>query len=79
MKKIALLLACLLVLNAACALADDAAQQPVEYRSGDYYYCLLDDGTAEITDYKGWDSELTVPANLDGYAVTSIGDFAFYD
>lgn len=45
---------------------------------GDYKYRVLPDGTAEITDYLGQDSELTIPSEIDGYRVTSIGNNAFF-
>ncbi len=45
--------------------------------SGDFEYEILDDGTAEITDYTGSAETLEIPATLDGYTVTSIGDEAF--
>ncbi|MCD7796176.1 MAG: leucine-rich repeat domain-containing protein [Clostridiales bacterium] len=45
--------------------------------SGDFEYEVLDDGTAEITDYTGSVTELTIPSTLDGYTVTSIGNYAF--
>ncbi|MFR8012121.1 MAG: leucine-rich repeat protein [Clostridia bacterium] len=50
---------------------------PLSVESGDFYYTVLDDGTAEITDYTGSVTELTIPAEIDGYRVTSIGDSAF--
>lgn len=46
--------------------------------SGDFEYVVLEDGTAEITDYTGTAADLTIPSELDGYAVTQIGDRAFY-
>ena len=46
--------------------------------SVDFEYEILSDGTAEITAYKGSAAELTIPSELDGYMVTSIGDRAFY-
>ena len=70
MKK--LLSACLCLLLCASfvpALAEEA----------NYQYALLDDGTAEIVEYRGNDQTLEIPAVLDGYSVTSIGDSAFYD
>ena len=73
MKKLLCLLMLLLCL---CALA--AAEEPVEYTSGDYKYVLLEDGTAEITDYLGTAAELVVPDTLSGYKVTSIGAYTFY-
>ncbi len=45
--------------------------------SGDFEYTVLDDGTAEITAYSGSAAELTIPSELDGYTVTSIGRRAF--
>lgn len=45
--------------------------------SGDFTYTVLSDGTAEITNYTGSATELTIPSQLDGYTVTSIGDFIF--
>ena len=47
--------------------------------SGNYQYTLFDDGMAEITKYTGKETELMVPAELDGHAVTSIGNRAFYE
>ena len=54
-----------------------AADEPTVYNSGDYKYVLLEDGTAEITDYTGKAAQLTLPTTLDGFSVTSIGDSAF--
>ena len=34
-------------------------------------------GTAEITDYFGSATNLTIPSTIDGYKVTSIGSMAF--
>lgn len=42
-------------------------------KSGDYQYILLTDGTAELTNYTAYAEFLTVPAQIDGHAVTSIG------
>ncbi len=46
---------------------------------GDYSYKILSDGTAEITGYSGSDTCLTIPNEINGYTVTSIGDSAFSD
>lgn len=76
MKKwMTLFLVLLLTAVMFCALAEE---EPVEYTRGDYKYILLEDGTAEITDYTGKAEELTVPGELDGYCVSSIGDRAFF-
>ena len=42
-----------------------------------FTYTIQSDGTAEITDYVGTDTELVIPSKLDGYMVTSIGYEAF--
>lgn len=74
MKKLWLLVALLLCFALPCAAEDN----PAEYTSGDYQYVLLEDGTAQITDYTGKAIQLEVPSELDGYRVTSIGYHAFY-
>lgn len=43
----------------------------------DYIYRLREDNTAEIVEYIGMDTELSIPSQLDGYAVTAIGESAF--
>ena len=75
MKK---LLALLLALLLLCAALPAAAEEPVEYTSGDYKYILLPDDSAEITEYTGSENELFIPVELDSHPVTSIGDSAFY-
>ncbi len=45
--------------------------------SGDFEYEILEDGTAEITNYTGSSSDLTIPTDIDGYSVTSISKDAF--
>ena len=47
------------------------------YICGDYSYTVKSDGTAEITGYSGSGTDITVPGELDGHAVTSIGSEAF--
>lgn len=44
---------------------------------GDYSYIILEDGTAEITNYGGGEQNLTIPETLDGITVSSIGYGAF--
>ncbi len=46
--------------------------------SGEFEYQILSDGTAEISKYKGNSSEVIIPAELDGYQVTSLGDHSFF-
>lgn len=70
MKAVIRLIACLLLcLCAVSALAD------VE---GDFVYSIFD-GAAEITDYTGSASKLTIPSKLGGAPVTEIQYNAFRD
>lgn len=71
-KMLVILVSALLALMMTCAFAEEAAE-PTVYTSGDWEYVLLEDGTAEIMGYDGRDKELTIPAEIDGYAVTAIG------
>ena len=43
----------------------------------DYTYTVLKNGTAKIKKYKGKENNVTIPSNIDGYVVTSIGNGAF--
>lgn len=45
--------------------------------SGDFSYYVKEDGTLEISSYKGKGGQVVVPAQLDGKYVTKIGDQAF--
>lgn len=46
--------------------------------SGDYEYVMLDDGTVEIVRFHGSEEILEIPDTIEGYAVTSIGNEAFF-
>lgn len=46
-------------------------------KSGDYEYGILTDETVNITGYNGSDSEITIPAEIDGRIVTRINGYAF--
>ena len=87
-KKItALILAAMLAVSSSAAMAVTVSAEEdtaVAYSSsdtkswGDYDYQVLDDGTVEITDYKGSDTNLVIPSEIDGKKVTSVGISAFY-
>ena len=47
------------------------------YTYGDYEYRELNDGTVEITKYTGSASTLTIPSEINGKTVTSIGYGSF--
>ena len=46
---------------------------------GDFWYDVLDDGTAEITGYNQSSSTVTIPSTINGKKVTRIGDEALSD
>lgn len=73
MKRLFFLTALLTALLIVCAAAD----APLAFTSGDYLYVVKADGTAEITGYTGKAMKLEIPAELDGFAVTGIGNGAF--
>lgn len=49
------------------------------FKSGNFQYEILDEGTAKIIDYLGNEREIEIPYEVDGYSVTSIGDRVFLD
>lgn len=83
-KKItALILAAMLAVSSSAAMAVTVSAEEntaVAYSSsdtkswGDYDYQILDDGTVEIMHYKGYDTNLVIPSEVDGKKVTSIGE-----
>ncbi len=75
MKKILSVILSLLMILSVLVAAPVTANAKV---SGGYEYRVLEDGTAEITEYGGSATKLTIPSALVGYAVTSIGDEAFW-
>ena len=75
MKKIMSMLLSVVMLFSITAGLDLSAYANT---SGDWEYEVLDDGTAEITDYSGSAEALVIPSMLDGHTVTTIGFEAFY-
>lgn len=52
---------------------DSNAEDQIEF-----YYDLLEDGTAEITGFEGTgEGDLVIPQTIDGYRVSRIGESAF--
>lgn len=48
-------------------------------QSGDWEYTVADDGTARIVGFCGTATNVVVPNQIDGYQVTTIATYAFYD
>lgn len=67
----------LLVINIIFATAVFAEEEIEEFGAGDYFYCLLEDGSIEITDYYGDAENLAIPDNIYNLKIASIGDYAF--
>ncbi len=76
-KILSVLLAVIMVLS----IVPMAGVTSFAATSGDYEYEVLSetDKTCEITGYTGSAANLTIPATLNGYKVTSIGVYAFRD
>ena len=74
MKNLCLLLALMMALS---ILPLPVLGEGAVYSSGDYRYTLLPGGGAEITRYSGKETDLIIPAQLDGHPVISIGKTAF--
>ena len=51
--------------------------EAADYSYGDWEYNLLEDGTVEIAGYKGEETELEIPGEIDGKSVTNIRNYAF--
>lgn len=78
MRPIFLILALLLCLCLCpVARAERETPEPEVFTNGDYTYILLEDGTAEITKYRGTVEDLVIPESLNSVPVTGIGDHAF--
>lgn len=81
-KSISLLLSLLMIIGVFTALPFTAGAVNTDVNTtsetyGDFEYEILDDGTAEITDYYGNVTEPVIPNSLNHYTVTSIGAYAF--
>ncbi len=76
-KILSLLMSLAMILTALPLSGVTAFAQDGTHTSGNFEYAVLEDGTAEITDYTGSAETLEIPSKLDTYTVTSIGDEAF--
>ena len=73
-KKLISLLICVCI---ACSVVIAGYSETATLTSGDFEYVLSQDGTAEITGYKGNERNLIVPNTLDNHPVKKIGDSVF--
>lgn len=80
MKKIksivSVLLVSMMLFAVAAAGIGSASAAETNYNGGIIQYTVTD-GKATITNVVGTDSDITVPATLDGYPVVAIGELAY--
>ncbi|MBQ7809618.1 MAG: leucine-rich repeat protein [Clostridia bacterium] len=78
MKKIlSVTLVLTILLGTVCIFPVSSWGEDPGINSGDYFYTVLDDGTASITTYTGTEDKISIPSELDGYKVSTIGNRAF--
>ena len=53
--------------------------EPEIFSAGEYDYILLDDNSAEIVAFQGEETDITIPGELGGHQVFSIGESSFKD
>lgn len=56
---------------------ETSATEPEEFTSGDFVYQTDDDGNARIVEYRGSDTDISIPDTIDGITVTEIYSGAF--
>ena len=69
--------ACLLLCLALCLLQAGIASAAETRTVWSWQFEIQDDNTAKIIAYRGADTELIIPNELDGFPVTAIGDGVF--
>ena len=74
LQKATGVLLALIMLLSLCVTAQAAEIRVI----WNYRYEILKDGSAKILEFRGKDTDVVVPAELEGYPVTEIGDKAFY-
>ena len=80
-KVISAVIVLCLVLSSAAALPQNAFVDSTSITAsaevlGDWEYNILDDGTAQITGYKGSKSSVSIPSECNGKKVSRIGIYA---
>ena len=77
MKKTKLLAIIVAVVTVMLVFSVSAFAADTEYTYGDFKYTVLEDETVEITGYTGSDTAISIPDEIDGKAVSAIGEYAF--
>lgn len=78
MKKVLNIIICVLMILSAVNI-NNIKVYAGENKSGTYTYEVLSDKTVKITKYNADEETVNIPAELDGKAVTSIGEYAFFE
>ena len=78
MRRISFLLYVFILGILFCSATSAETTEQEVFTAGNYQYVLLPDETAEIRKYTGAAEALTIPSDLNGVKVTSIGKSAFY-
>ena len=65
------------LITAGVLLFDYLSDDSNSSNFSDYGILVMDDNTAEIIKYRGSGIEIKIPENINGYKVTSIGEYAF--
>lgn len=79
MKKTKLLGIIVAVVTVMLVFSVSAFAADTEYTYGDFKYTVLEDDTVKIIGYTGDDADVTIPEEIDGKAVKTIGDEVFWD
>lgn len=77
-KLLSVVLSFCIIMTTFALLSTSAGAADETFTSGDFEYKILEDETAEITGYIASETTVEVPAELDGYKVTSIGGKHFW-
>lgn len=76
-KRISCALVCLwLMLSCIICVSAEEASKPLTY--GEFSYEISADGTVCVTAYNGEGGEVTIPSQIEGKAVTTLGDELFW-
>ena len=77
MKKALSIILAILMIATAVPMASASSYDEEIFTSGDYSYYIEDDGSAVICDYTGTETNLVIPAQIDGYDVSIIDPYTF--
>ncbi len=75
-KSLSIIIALLLIITTT--RTSFAEERQIITEEGFYNYILIDKGKAEISKFEGDAVTITIPAEIKGNAVISIGDYAFF-